>query len=141
MINFLQGQIKKKERIVKYIMAGGIATAVNLVLLYVLTDWVGLWYLVSAILAFIGGFFASFFLQKLWTFQDKRREETERQMTIFFLVAMINLAGNTFLMYLLVDIFRAWYMLAQVISAALIAIWNYNALRIFVFKPLKITNG
>ena len=56
MMDFFLVQIKKKERIVRYIISGGTATGANLALLYVLTDWLGLWYLISAVLAFIGGF-------------------------------------------------------------------------------------
>jgi len=136
-MDFLFKQIKKRVRIIRYIIAGGTATGVNLALLYVLTDWIGFWYLFSVVIAFFGGFFTSFFLQKLWTFQDKNREQTKRQMTIFLLLAMVNLIGNIFLMYILVDILKVWYMLAQAIITALIAFWNYNAFRIFVFKSSK----
>jgi len=56
------------------------------------------------------------------------------------LLALLNLAGNTFLMYLLVDFLGIWYMLAQAIVSALIAFWNYNVFRIFIFKPVKAVN-
>lgn len=140
MTDFFWIQIKKRERVIRYVISGSTATGVNLGLLYVLTDYLGFWYLASAVLAFIGGFFTSFFLQKHWTFQDNRREETQRQMTGFLLLTLLNLALNTFLMYLLVDIFRVWYMLAQVIISLLIAFWTYNALRFFIFKPIKATS-
>lgn len=138
MIDFFREQIKKRGRIIRYIISGGTATGVNLFLLYAFTDWLGFWYLISAVLAFIGGFFTSFFLQKLWTFKDKGQEQIRRQMTIFLLLALINLFGNTFLMYVLVDIFKVWYMLAQFVIAGVIALWNYNALRLFVFRPAKV---
>jgi len=138
MMDFFLVQIKKRERIVRYIISGGTATGANLALLYVLTDWLGLWYLISAVLAFIGGFFTSFFLHKLWTFQDNSREQTKRQMMIFLLLAVTNLINNTLLIYVLVDIFKVWYLLSQAIIAVLIAVWNYNAFRIFVFKQAKL---
>lgn len=140
MINFFWTQIKKRERIVRYIIAGGMATGVSLILLYGLTEWLGLWYLLAATWAFIGGFFVSFFLQKLWAFQDNSRAKTRRQMTIFLLIALTNLINNALLMYVLVDIFKVWYLLAQAIVLALIAFWTYNALRIFVFKPMPAIN-
>jgi len=140
MTDFLLKQIKKRGRVIRYLVSGGTATAANLIFLYVLTDGLGLWYLFSAILAFIGSFLISFFLQKLWTFQDKDKEQTKRQLILSLLLALLNLAGNTFLMYLLVDFLGIWYMLAQAIVSALIAFWNYNVFRIFIFKPVKAVN-
>ena len=139
-MDFLFRQIKKKERIIRYLIAGGAVTGINLALLYILTDWLDFWYLFSAIIAFIGAFFASFFLHKLWTFRDKSGEQAKQQLAIFLLIALTTLAGNAFLMYVLVDIFRVWYMLAQVIISVLIAFFSYNSFRIFVFKSVKMAN-
>ena len=59
-------------------------------------------------------------------------------MMIFLLLAVTNLINNTLLIYVLVDIFKVWYLLSQAIIAVLIAVWNYNAFRIFVFKQAKL---
>jgi putative flippase GtrA len=55
---------------VKYVVSGGSAAIVDIVALYVFTDLFGIWYILSAILAFISAFFVSFLLQKYWTFKD-----------------------------------------------------------------------
>ncbi|MBI2459121.1 MAG: GtrA family protein, partial [Parcubacteria group bacterium] len=93
----------KYKRIVKYLMAGGLAALVDLSLLYILTDILGIWYLISASLAFIWSFFVSFFLQKFWTFSDRDQQKMYRQMAGYLSVALANLALNTALMYWLVD--------------------------------------
>ena len=140
MIEFLARQFEKKKRIIKYIISGGTATGVSLVLLFALTDWLGIWYLASAVISFFAGFFTSFFLQKFWTFSNNGQKLIKRQMAVFLLITSTNLLVNTLFMYVLVDIFKVWYMLAQVMITALIAFWNYNAFRLFVFKPVKIVN-
>lgn len=130
MLNFLL----KYKRIFKYLIAGSIGTFVNLALLYFFTDILGIWYLISAGLAFVLSFFVSFFLQKFWTFSDRDRQKMYRQMAGYLSVALANLALNTALMYLLVDGLKIWYMLAQFIISAFIAIESYLVYKFFIFN-------
>src|SRR3989344_202517 len=44
-------------RIVRFVVSGGTATAVNLGILFVLTHLFGLWYLLSSVIAFLGAYF------------------------------------------------------------------------------------
>ena len=53
-------------KIVRYLISGGTAAAINLSLLFLLTEFVGMWYLASSVLSFIAGFTASFLFQKFW---------------------------------------------------------------------------
>lgn len=127
-------EIYKRKTIVKFIISGGVATFTDLALLYVLTNYAGYWYLFSAILAFIAAFFVSFFLQKFWTFRDNGREKMYSQMTRYFIVGSINLAINTLGMYLVVDIFGIWYLLAQIIVSAVIAFESFLIYKYAIFN-------
>jgi len=138
MINLLL----KYKRIVKYLIAGGTSTSVDLILLYILTDILGFWYLTSAILAFSIAFFVSFFLQKFWTFRDGDKEVMYKQMGVYLGVALTNLALNTALMYIFVDGFKIWYMLAQFVISGLIACESYLIYKFFIFnRKDKPENG
>ena len=107
---------------------------VDLILLYVLTDVFGIWYLFSATLAFCMSFFVSFFLQKYWTFRDREQEKIYRQMGLYFAVAVTNLGLNTLLLYLSVDILRIWYLLAQVLVIAVIAVESFMIYKFLIFN-------
>ena len=61
MLDILIRLIYKKRQYVKFIIAGGTAAFTDLVLLYIFTDILGWWYLVSAAIAFVIAFFVSFF--------------------------------------------------------------------------------
>lgn len=124
----------KHKQIFKYLIAGSIGTFVNLALLYFFTDILLIWYLLSAVLAFILSFFVSFFLQKFWTFSDRDKDKMYRQMAGFLLVALANLVLNTLLMYLLVDGLEIWYMLAQFIISAFIAVESYLIYKFLIFN-------
>lgn len=133
MLNFIKNNFNKYIRIIKYLISGSAAAAIDLILLYFFTDRLGIWYLASAGLAFVISFFISFFLQKFWTFNDSGKQKMYRQMAIYFGVAVVNLSLNTFLMYALVDGLKVWYILAQVIASGLIAIESYLVYKIYIF--------
>src|SRR3989338_6886764 len=117
--------LRKRARLLRYLIAGSTAAAVDFSLLYLFTDGFGLHYLTSATLAFIIAFFVSFFLQKFWTFQDDSVEKVHAQAVIYFVVAIFNLALNTGLMYLFVDVWGVWYMAAQFLASGLLAVESF----------------
>lgn len=120
-------------RLGRFLISGGIATAVNLAALYLLIA-VGLWYLTSSIIAFFVGFVASFILQKFWTFKDHRRDVMGRQLVVYLAIVLVNLGLNTGLVYLFVEYGTLWPLVAQALSSLAIAFEGFFAYKIFVFK-------
>ncbi|MSU55807.1 MAG: GtrA family protein [Candidatus Taylorbacteria bacterium] len=114
-------QLRKRARFLRYLISGSTSAVIDFVFLYLFTDVFGMHYLVSAVLAFVVAFFSSFFLQKFWTFEDDSVERVHTQMTMYFVVAGVNLALNTALMYLFVAMWGIWYMAAQFLASGLIA--------------------
>ena len=132
--------MRRHARVWRYLVSGGSAAAVDLGLLYALTEWLGLHYLFSAALAFIVAFFVSFFLQKFWTFQDHSVERVRSQVALYFVIAVANLGLNTLLMYLFVEHLHLWYLTAQVIVGALLACGSFFISKHIVFNTLRTTN-
>lgn len=133
--------ILKHKVIIKYIIAGGTAATVDLSLLFVFTHFFKLYYLLSATLAFLIAFFVSFFLQKFWTFRDDSRDVMYKQMASYLLIALLNLAMNNLIMYLLVDKAKIWYMFAQVLAGGIVAMWSFLIYRFLIFnKPNNTVN-
>lgn len=127
-----------QAKIFRFLVSGGISAGVDLILLYVLTDIFGVWYLVSTIVAFILAFFVSFGLQKFWTFRDHSREGMSTQAGTYFLIAACNLALNTFLVYVFVDYLNFHYLLAQIVASILIACESFFVYQRFVFRAITL---
>lgn len=138
--NTIENKYPKLSKVGRYILSGGSAAFVDLLLLYVLTDLFHVWYLVSAIIAFIVAFFVSFFLQKHWTFRDGQAEGVHKQMAAYLLIALINLGINTFLMFVCVHYLKWHYMASQFVVAGLIACASFFVYRKFIFKNEKLAN-
>ncbi|MEI6774014.1 MAG: GtrA family protein [bacterium] len=57
-------------KFIRYSLGGGIAALLDLLLLYVFTDVIGIYYLHSAILAFLVSVSFAYFFQKYITFRN-----------------------------------------------------------------------
>lgn len=122
------------SRIVRFIASGAVGAATDLFLLWFLTRIAGVWYLISAIVAFILSFIVSFFMQKLWTFKDKKTERIHIQAGGYLLITLLNLLLNTALVYAFVQYLSLHYLVAQILASIILAFESFFAYRKLVFK-------
>ena len=133
--NFYLNLINKYKIGIKYIISGGTAAAVDLGLLYIFTDVIGLWYLYSAIISFIFSLLTSFLLHKFWTFRENSLKRIKKQFIFFCALAFLNLGINTILMYIAVELLGIWYILSQFFIMGFIAFMNFVVNKTITFKP------
>ena len=53
----------------QFILIGAIGTITNAIVLYTLTEWLGLWYMLSFIIGAVCGSMVNFAGSKLWVFK------------------------------------------------------------------------
>ena len=133
----LHGRLYRHKLGIKYIISGGTAAAVDFALLYLLTDLIGVWYLYSAIVAYVASFFTSFTMQKFWTFQDSDLKRIRRQFLIYLSAALIGLLLNSIMMYFWVSILHVWYLAAQFITMGILAIGSFFINTTLTFKKIE----
>ena len=126
--------MSKYIQIIRYILAGGIATAFNLVILFICVHYFHLWYLTSAIISFCLAVIISYLLQKFFVFRNYYTNNIRTQFLNFFIFNLVMLGLNTLLMYIFVDIISLWYLLAQALSSAITACINYIYFNKIIFK-------
>lgn len=136
MLKMIKNLIQKYSQIIRYIFAGCVATGSNLAILFVCVHYFRLWYLTSAAISFCCAVVISYLLQKFFVFRNYERDNMHKQFLNFFIYNIVMLGVNTLLMYFFVDIIRFWYLLAQAISAIIIACMNYIYFNKIVFKKV-----
>ncbi len=125
----------KYAKFCKYFIVGGIAFFINLSVLFILTEYAQLYYLLSSAFAFLIAFMANFFLQRFWTFNNTSRTHLKRHALQFFALQVCsNLLLNAALLYLLVEYLRAWYVLAQAVVSIAMALLTFLISQRFIFK-------
>ena len=121
------------HRLLHFLLVGGFSTVVNLSVSFVFTSLLGVWYIASATIAFVVAYAVNFTLQKLWTFQRSEKEGSGRQLLLHLTLQLCNLCLELGGMYLLVEYAGLWYLFAQVMVLAVIAVESFFISR-WIFK-------
>lgn len=118
----------------RYTLVGGLAFVVDLVLLFVLTEYAHWYYLVSATLSFLAGLLVNYILSTQWIFRSSKIKNKKIEFILFGLIGVIGLGLNNVLLYFFTDLIGLYYMLSKLITAVLVYAWNFLGRRYFLFN-------
>jgi len=119
-----------------YVFFAGIATIVDLGFLYMLTEFLGIYYFYSAIFAYMGGISTNYCLNKFFNFKN-RNKKILKQFGLFIFVALIGLIMNQLIILYLVEVLNMWYMLAKMISTLVVMFWSFYGHKKVTFEIFK----
>ena len=111
-------------RIAKFLATGMIGLTVNLGSYYALSQ-LGVPYLLGSVGAFLLAMGVGFVLQKYWTFADHSVAHMHTQLAAYGAVTLSNLVVNTLMVFVLVEYAQTHLLLAQAVSAGLVALASY----------------
>jgi len=133
LIGYLPYKKKVIREFFKFAFVGGIGTIINVLLLYILTEKAGVYYLLSAIVSFLIAMTSNFILNKVWTFKENIRLNAKKKYFQFALVSIIALIVNLFFLYLFTEIFGIYYLISQVLAIGIALIINFFGNKIWTF--------
>ena len=132
--------LQKYRQFLRFVLAGVFAFAINLVALYFFTDIVGIYYLISTILAFLISFSVSFTLQKFWTFQDNSRDHLHIQLPLYLGMQLTNITLNAALMFVFVEYLHVWYLYSQAVISLALAAAIFFINKKYIFKKRGVAS-
>jgi putative flippase GtrA len=118
----------------RYIFVGGVAFIVDFSSLFIFTDIFGVFYLISAAIAFILGLIANYALSISWVFNKRTLDNKLSEFTIFAFIGVIGIFLNVLIIYVFTEYAGLFYLLSKIIAAALILFWNFSARKITLFR-------
>lgn len=121
---------------IRYNIFAGFSTLLDLILIYVLTEFFNIWYMYSVTIGYIVGVSTNYILNKYLTFKNKSRKIV-LQFGLFVTIALIGLLLNQIIIYLLVEFIGMWYMLAKIIAVVIVMFWNFSRHKKWTFKIFK----
>ncbi|WP_294477383.1 GtrA family protein [uncultured Bacteroides sp.] len=123
---------------VRYAFVGGLAFVVDFGLLYVLTEYLSLYYILSASLSFIVGLLINYFISILWVFSDYKSSNRVAEFIYFALIGIVGLLLNVFILWLITEFFDIYYMYSKLIAAVVVYLWNFLARKYFLFSKNRL---
>ena len=119
----------------RYLFVGGVATVVDWGMLFMLTEFAHIHYLISTVLAFIGGLATNFLLSKQLVFKaNEARVSPLIEFLSYALIGVIGLGITELIMVLFTNHLDFHYMISKVIATVIVLLWNYMARRYAIYK-------
>lgn len=111
---------QKIRFLIRYGISGATGAFIQITTDMLAVDVFGAHYQVGVVVGFCIAVTVSFLLQKYWTFRDGGREHLEIQLISYVLIAIGSLVANVLLMYVFVEQFELFYLVAQILTIGIV---------------------
>lgn len=118
----------------RYIFVGGIAFFVDFSFLYIFTEFLGIFYLLSATISFVLGLIVNYILSLIWVFNKRKLRNKAHEFTIFALVGVFGLGLNDVMIYSFTTYLGLYFLFSKIISQVVVLLWNFFARRYVLFR-------
>lgn len=119
------------KQILKFGVVGGLAFVIDYALLYLLTEFLNIHYLVSSIISFSVSVIFNYILSIKWVF-DVNKNQDVKEFIIFIVLSIIGLGINSLIMYIMVDLMNVYYMASKIVATAVVMVYNFITRKIFI---------
>ena len=123
-----------KIQMVRYLFVGVAAFIVDFLSLYILTDFFGIYYLISAAIAFFLGLIFNYFLSISWVFNKRKLKNRHFEFGVFAAIGIVGLGLNEVFIWFFTQNLQIYYLLSKIWAAVIILFWNFFARKFMLFR-------
>lgn len=120
------------NQILKFGVVGGTAFFIDYGLLFVLTEFAGIHYLISGTISFAASVIYNYILSVVWVFDPVGERSKAKDMAVFLILSVIGLGINQAIMWVLVEFFGVYYMISKIAATAIVMVYNFITRKIFL---------
>jgi putative flippase GtrA len=117
----------------RYLFAGGVAFIADFSILYFLTDYAHVHYLVSSLAGFSAGLTITYLMSIYWIFDEKSKDNKAVELTIFIIIGTIGLVLTSLFMWLFTTLLLFHYLFSKILTTAIVFVWNFVAKKQILF--------
>jgi dolichol-phosphate mannosyltransferase len=125
LLHYASYRRKTGSQFLKFAFVGFLGTLINLAVLYSLTEMLGIYYILSAVAAFVTAVTSNFLLNKVFTFRERLGHKATSKYLKFLVVSVLGLSVNLALLYVLTEFLRVYYLFSQVIAIVIAFFVNF----------------
>lgn len=120
------------NQLFKFGIVGGIAFVIDYGLLYLLTEKIGIYYLVSSLISFSVSVVFNYIASVLWVFDVDKEKSKVRNFIYFIGLSIVGLGINELIMWGGVDKLHIYYMLVKLFATAVVMVFNFITRKMFL---------
>ena len=106
--------------------------------LALLTEIIGLYYQISAVLAFVVGLAVTYGFSVLWIFKHRRIKNRIAEFAAFSLIGVIGVVVMLASMWFLTEAVHLHYLVSKVVSSILVFAVNFTMRKLLLFRPQRL---
>jgi dolichol-phosphate mannosyltransferase len=123
------------KRILKFSTVGFSGLLVNMGLLYILSDYFHIYYIISSVIAIETSIITNFFLNDLWTWSDREKKSFIRRLTQYHIsVGLTAILVNWLLLIFFTEVLGVYYLISNMLGIAAGTLLNFIINDIWTFK-------
>jgi dolichol-phosphate mannosyltransferase len=133
----LMSRRRELLRLGKFCLVGGSGVLVNMGLLWILTEFAGLFYLLSAAIGIEMSIISNFILNDFFTFSDRRSlglKNLLKRLLKFNLVSLAGLGINMAMLWFLTNVVGLNYLISNLCGIAIATLWNYSVNMLWTWR-------
>lgn len=120
-------------QIIKFGLVGVVATVIDFLVLTVLTELFGVYYLTSAAAGFIISTIFNYLASMRYVFKSRfTASERHKELLLFVTLSVIGLVLNQFFMWLFVEQFGLFYVLSKIAATVFVMAWNFISRKLWL---------
>ena len=132
MIHALTRLLKRYPTFIRYCLIGSVSAGIDFSILIMSIEIIGFPLLAANTLSFSVAAFNSFYLNRRITFQNTY-PDVFRQFVLFIACALIGVAINNAVLFLMARIIGIWYVFGKIIATGAALVWNYSINKRIIF--------
>ncbi len=121
-------------QLVRYTLVGGIAFAADFGSLYAFTEFLHIYYLASAAIAFTIGVTVKYAFSIVWVFSKRTIQSRSIEFFIFGIIGVTGLGLSLLFMWFFTEKTHLHYLASKIISAILVFCWTFFARKFTLFN-------
>ncbi len=120
-------------QILKFGVVGGGAFLIDSGLLFLLTEYLHIYVLISSVISFVVSLIFNYILSIFWVF-DVKKKQTVKDVLFFSFLSAIGLGINQIVMYVGVEILHVYYMICKLGATFIVMVYNFISRKLFIEK-------
>jgi putative flippase GtrA len=124
--------------LLKFAITGFSGLLIDFSLTWIFKDELHINKFVANSIGFSAAVVSNYFINRYWTFSERKHAEVGRQLSAFIGVSMIGLLLNSGFIYILNERLMFNFYLSKAVAIVLVFFWNFSANYFFVFRANKL---
>ncbi|MEG0408574.1 MAG: GtrA family protein [Bacilli bacterium] len=120
------------KKIVGFGIVGILATLIDYVLLFSFREFAHFPVLTAATFSFTISLVFNYYYSMKYVFINQKEMGRKKQITIFFITAIVGYFINQFIMWVCIDYFNIYYMFSKVLATLVVMIFNFISRHVFL---------